>query len=208
MGRVTGRTNVLSLNKRSIAPSTGSAMLCASVREEKVVKDVAIGKSGFELFILDVQVLLGGTAKPIQMRVLRDTGAQHSFIVQLVLPIFVLYCTVFLVPVPRHSVRLQCDMAKGIFLVGVRPELPLTGVAMILVNHICGDWVWPNVTVAPMVASQPAEVASEGSFCRKCSVRRVRSLRARKLLMPQRPQSHLFLYLTHFYLKNPDITTS
>ena len=47
-------------------------------------------------------------------------------------------------PVPRHDVVLDCDLAKGVFSVGVRPELPLPGVSMILGNYICGGRVWPS----------------------------------------------------------------
>lgn len=104
---------------------------------------------------------------------LRDTGAQHSFIVQSVLPFspdtqsgdFIVMRGMELgfVPVPCHDVMLECDLAKGIFSVGVRPELPLPGVSMILGNDICGGRVWPRVSPVPVVESQPLEVASESS---------------------------------------------
>ena len=84
----------------------------------------------------------------------RDTGARHSFIVQSVLPFssdtqsgdFIVMRGMELgfFPVPRHDVVLDCDLAKGVFSVGVRPELPLPGVSMILGNYICGGRVWPS----------------------------------------------------------------
>ena len=65
------------------------------------------------------------------------------------------------VPVPRHDVVLDCDLAKGVFSVGVRPELPLPGVSMILGNDICGGRVWPSGPPPPVVVSEP--VASDSS---------------------------------------------
>lgn len=71
--------------RRNIAPSLAPAMLCTTGREDNVVEDVTT-KSGFEPFIKDAQVYLVGTVKPVNIKVLRDMGAQHSFIVQSVLP--------------------------------------------------------------------------------------------------------------------------
>lgn len=159
--------------KKSMAPSPAPTMLCVSVREKKVVDDAAIDKSGFEPFILDAKVSLVGRDSPVSIKVLFDTGAQHSFIVQSVLPFssdsqagdFIVMRGMELgfVPVPPHDVMLECDLAKGVFSVRVRPELPLPGVAMILGNDICRGRVWPTGSVAPVVSSQVLAVASESA---------------------------------------------
>ena len=160
------------LKRKNGAPSTAPVMLCASAQEEKVVEVDASDKSGFEPFIIDAQVSLVGSAEIVNIRVLRDTGARHSFIVQSVLPFSAdTQCGDYIVmrgmelgfiPVPRHDVMLECNLAKGVFSVGVRPELPLPGVSMILGNDICGGRVWPSVSPAPVVVSEPLEVASDG----------------------------------------------
>lgn len=61
------------------------------------------------------------------------------------------------------DVMLECELAKGIFSLVVQPQLPLPGLSMILGNDICGGRVWPTVSAAPVVASQPLEVASLSS---------------------------------------------
>lgn len=161
------------LKRKNAAPSPAPAMLCASAREEKAVEVGASDRSGFEPFIIEAQVSRVGSAEHVSIRVLRDTGARHSFIVQSALPFsvdtqsgdFIVMRGMDLgfIPVPRHDVMLDCDLAKGVFSVGVRPELPLPGVLMILGNDICGGRVWSSVPPPPVVVSEPLEVASDSS---------------------------------------------
>uniref|UniRef100_A0A667ZMH0 Integrase catalytic domain-containing protein n=1 Tax=Myripristis murdjan TaxID=586833 RepID=A0A667ZMH0_9TELE len=162
------------LRRKSGAPSPAPAMLCASAPVEKAVEVGDGDRSGFEPFIIDAQVSLVGSAEYVNIRVLRDTGARHSFIVQSALPFsadtqsgdFIVMRGMELgfVPVPRHNVLLDCDLAKGVFSVGVRPELPLPGVSMILGNDICGGRVWPSGPPPPVVVSEPAVVKALSQF--------------------------------------------
>ena len=161
------------LRRKNAVPSPAPAMLCVSTREEQAGEVSASDKSGFEPFIIDAQVSLVGSAERVNIRVLRDTGARHSFIVQSALPfsagtqsgdyIVMRGMELGFVPVPRHAVMLECDLAKRVFSVGVRPELPLPGVSMILGNDICGGRVWPSGPPPPVVVSEPLEVASDSS---------------------------------------------
>ena len=78
------------------------------------------------------------------MAILRDTGAAQSLIVEDTLPFSmdsvsgdeVLLQGVELrhVSVPLHTIYLQCDLVVGPVTIGVRPSLPVKGVAVILGN--------------------------------------------------------------------------
>ena len=75
------------------------------------------------------------------MRILRDTGAAQSFILSDVFPfsndtlsvsgVLVQGIEMGFVFVPLHQIHLTCDLANGVFKVGVRPSLPLE------VSHFC-----------------------------------------------------------------------
>lgn len=57
-------------------------MLCASAQDKKAVEVSAAAKSGFEPFIIDAQLSLVDSVDQVSIRVLRDTGARHCFILQ------------------------------------------------------------------------------------------------------------------------------
>lgn len=146
---------------------TSPAMLCAEVPQQKaeVIPVESRDFSGFEPFITDAQVSLEGRSERVNIKVLRDTGAKHSFIVESALPFstesavgdFILMRGMELgsVPVPRHNVTVKCDVVSGVFPVAVRPALPLEGVDMILGNDICGSAVWSSAPPFPLVVSKP-----------------------------------------------------
>ena len=85
------------------------------------------------------------------MAILRDTGAAQSLIVEDALPFSVdsasgdevLLQGVELghVSVPLHTIYLQCDLVVGPVTIGVRPSLPVKGVAVILGNDLAGNRV-------------------------------------------------------------------
>ncbi|KAL5005408.1 hypothetical protein ScPMuIL_018864, partial [Solemya velum] len=97
--------------------------------------------------------------KPV--RILRDTGASHSLILDGVVPLSeetssgssVLLQGVELgfVNVPLHCVYLKSDLVTGPVTIGVRPELPIEGVSLILGNDLAGE----KVRVDPLVSSIP-----------------------------------------------------
>ncbi|KAL5020695.1 hypothetical protein ScPMuIL_002223, partial [Solemya velum] len=93
--------------------------------------------------------------------ILRDTGASHSLILDGVVPLSeetssgssVLLQGVELgfVNVPLHCVYLKSDLVTGPVTIGVRPELPIEGVSLILGNDLAGE----KVRVDPLVSSIP-----------------------------------------------------
>ena len=85
----------------------------------------------------------------IPVAILQDTGASQSLLLEGTLPLSgktftgakVLIPGVELEPisVPLHEVELQSDIVSGLVQVGVRPSLPVTRGALILVQLICSD---------------------------------------------------------------------
>lgn len=167
------------------------SMLCVDVPRRG--SDAAVGfsgRSGFEPFITTARVSLAGSSESATIKVLRDTGAMHSFVVESVLPFskesqvsdFILMRGMELgcVPVPRHSVFLECDFVSGVFPVAVRPALPVEGVDMILGNDICGGNVFASGPPSPVVGSEPSTLVScreDDTVFPACAVTRAQAKR-------------------------------
>ncbi|KAI3372618.1 hypothetical protein L3Q82_023087, partial [Scortum barcoo] len=58
------------------------------------------------------------------------------------------------IPAPRHVMKLDCELVQGIVSVGVRPELQIEGVSMVLGNDLAGSRMWANVA-PPTIATEP-----------------------------------------------------
>ncbi|XP_045930718.1 uncharacterized protein LOC123986486 [Micropterus dolomieu] len=151
--------------RKSFAQSPAPALACSSVSKLKpICVDLGSG-NGFEPFIADAVVSLVGKEERVPIKILRDTGAKHSFIVQSVLSFssatetgdFILMqgMEMGLIPVPRHKMMLECDLVTGVVAVGVRPALPIDGVAMILGNDLAGGAVWADGPPSPVVVFKP-----------------------------------------------------
>ena len=48
------------------------------------------------------------------------------------------------VSVPLHNINLECDLVVGPITIGVRPQLPVKGVSVILGNDLAGSKVTTN----------------------------------------------------------------
>uniref|UniRef100_A0A3P8WEH2 Gypsy retrotransposon integrase-like protein 1 n=1 Tax=Cynoglossus semilaevis TaxID=244447 RepID=A0A3P8WEH2_CYNSE len=125
----------------------------------------------FSAFISDGYVSLCGEKVPI--KILRDTGAKHSFICESVLPFssysdtrnFILMrgMGMTMVPVPVHKMELVSGFVTGEVEIGVRPALPVEGIDMILGNDLAGSRVWADdppyvVTQVPELPRSQTEV--------------------------------------------------
>lgn len=113
-------------------------------------------------FIMNGSVSLSGkqgNLKPIS--ILRDTGSVQSFIVESALDfseesycgssVLIRGIELGCVKVPLHSVYLQSDLFTGVVSLGVRAQLPIEGVGLILGNDIAGGEVFPQ----PIVVDKP-----------------------------------------------------
>ena len=146
----------------------------------------------FKPFIADAVVSLVGSEKRVPIKLLRDTGAKHSFIVASVLPFssasetgdFVLMqgMGMELIPVPRHNMVLDCALVQGVVAIGVRPALPIDGVVMILGNDLAGGAVWADGPPPPVVTPKPLVLVGPDESSRRypgvfpaCAVTRAQS---------------------------------
>ena len=121
----------------------------------------------YSLFISSGKVSLLDSSVKVPVMILRDTGAAQSLILEGILPFSVksatgeelLFQGVELghVSVPLHSVNLECDLVVGPVTIGVRPQLPVKGVAVILGNDLAGSKVTTsnNLILATAVPSCP-----------------------------------------------------
>lgn len=121
-------------------------------------------ESTFEPFICDGVVSLSEdeTEKKC-IRILRDTGAAQSFILEGVLPfskqsscdsdVLVQGIDLAVVKVPLHNVFLRSGIISGNVKLAVRAELPVKGVSLILGNDLAGKKVFclPEVINVPDV---------------------------------------------------------
>lgn len=120
----------------------------------------------FVYFIRDGVVWLLGSDVKVLIRILRDTGAHDSYIVDSVLPFSsesdtgdrVLSRRVGLsvLSVPLHKLVLDCDLIKGEVVVGVRLPLPIEGVQFILGNALARSRLWADTPPLPVVTPCPA----------------------------------------------------
>lgn len=147
-----------SRNRRKPFVPSAPALSCTNNKLNKQMdKD-------FAPFIHDAYVSLVGGDQRVPIKLLRDTGAKHSFMVVSALPFspasetgdFVLMHGMELgvIPVPRHTVMLDSEFVRGPVIVGVRPALPLPGVSLILGNDLVGSTVWPTAPL-PVVTATP-----------------------------------------------------
>lgn len=73
---------MLKLRHRRQLPSHAPTMLASTVTAQKPVPVVSAFDSDFEPFVADAFVSLVGSDNKVPIKLLRDTGANHSFIVE------------------------------------------------------------------------------------------------------------------------------
>ncbi|XP_055788765.1 uncharacterized protein LOC129861392 [Salvelinus fontinalis] len=143
--------------------------------------------SGYLPFITEGFVSILGSKELVPVKILRDTGASESFVLESVLPfsaetdsgksVLIRGIGLNTLSVPLHKMMLDCGLVKGEVVVGVRPSLPIEGVDVVLGNNLAGDRVWPVVFPSRVVPIKPSVVeipdesvqSSPGMF-RACAV--------------------------------------
>lgn len=121
-------------------------------------------ESAFEPFIFGGVVAFSeADSETKSVRILRDTGASQSIILESVLPfseksscgssVLVQGIDLSVVKVPLHNVYLRSGIISGEVKLAVRAELPVKGVALILGNDLAGNKVFclPEVIDVPDV---------------------------------------------------------
>ena len=105
-------------------------------------------------FISEGFVSLSGDSsdqQPIKIKVLRDTGATQSLLLEGVLPlseqtstganVLIQGVECGFISVPLHRICLKSDLVSGDVTVGIRPTLPVKGVSFLLGNDLAGEKV-------------------------------------------------------------------
>lgn len=121
--------------------------------------------SDYSPFITEGYVSLVGSNVKVLVKILRDTGAMDSFILESVLPfshksdigdsVLVRGMGLTTLSVPLHQMVLMSDLVQGEVVVGVRPALPVEGVHLILGNGLAGGRVWADGPPSPVVTPSP-----------------------------------------------------
>ncbi len=102
-------------------------------------------------FVTEGLVTLVGDEEEDPIKILRDTGAIDSFILESILPfspqsyigenVLIRGIGLNTLSVPLHKVKIQSDLVQGQVLVGIRPALPMDGIHLILGNGLIGERV-------------------------------------------------------------------
>ena len=135
------------------------------VREQPIkAGNVQVGCE-FEPFVTEGTVSLTSSDRPTEIKIARDTCCATSMILESVLPfgdnsytgkdVLLQGIGMDTFTVPLHRVSLTSDLVTGddnkYVTVGIRPELPIKGVHMLLGNDLAGVKVFPD----PIVVHQP-----------------------------------------------------
>ncbi len=119
----------------------------------------------FAPFLTEGTVALPNSDETVPVRILRDTGAGQSFLMEGLLPlsertatgtqVLVRGLEMGFTEVPLHRIHLNSKLVSGDVVVGVRAMLPVPGVTFILGNDLAGGNVWEKSDggVPPIVVS-------------------------------------------------------
>ena len=124
-------------------------------------------------FISNGFVSVMGSDKQVPVKVLRDCGSLDSFVRESVLPfttetdtgesILIQGMGMFVFPVPVHKMSLTSELVNGEVRMGVRPELPVAGVDIILGNDLCGERIWADQIPNVITRKWPGDVQQQES---------------------------------------------
>jgi len=139
-------------------------------------------------FVSEGLVFLTENDATVPIRILRDTEATQSLLLQDVLPLTGQSSTgtsvlaqgveLGVLKVPLHKVYLRSNLVSGTVTVGVRPALPMQDIAFILGNDLAGGKVNVNPELQVMDEPKTVEVESKDIYP-ACVV--TRSAAARKV---------------------------
>ena len=105
--------------------------------------------------------LVGDENSSQKVKILRDTGATQSLMLDSVLPltensftganVLISWVEMGVLEVPLHEVNIKSSLINGNIVIGMRPSLPVEGISLILGNDLAGE----KVMVDPRVVEKP-----------------------------------------------------
>ncbi|XP_026112910.1 uncharacterized protein LOC113091546 isoform X1 [Carassius auratus] len=177
--------------------------------------DAHLIKTGYGPFLHCGTVFIPSLCKPVPVRILRDTGASLSFILEGVLPLsqetttgsvaLVRGIEMGVMEVPLHRIHLQSELVSGDVVVGVRSSLPVPEVTFILGNDLAGSSVWSCADVSPEVVSVPLVANADDCGLKypdvftACAVTRSMAKSADRFISDE-------VDLCDTFIANPDVT--
>ena len=171
----------------------------------------------FKPFVSEGFVSLESSSSQVPIKILRDTGATQSLLLEGVLPLSVSTSTGEsviaqgieggCVNVPLHKVKLISDLVTGSVVVGTRPTLPIKGVSLLLGNDLAGGKVVadPKVTSKPitLVSTEKLEEVIPGIFP-SCAVTRAMAKKAQEEPKDCKQSTDVLVDLSDTFLNNYD----
>ena len=107
--------------------------------------------------------LVGDESSSQKVKILRDTGATQSLMLDSVLPltensftganVLISGVEMGVLEVPLHEVNIKSSLINGNIVIGMRPSLPVEGISLILGNDLAGE----KVMVDPRVVEKPRD---------------------------------------------------
>ena len=107
--------------------------------------------------------LVGDENSSQKVKILRDTGATQSLMLDSVLPltensftganVLISGVEMGVLEVPLHEVNIKSSLINGKIVIGTRPSLPVEGISLILGNDLAGE----RVMVDPRVVEKPRD---------------------------------------------------
>ena len=171
----------------------------------------------FKPFVSEGFVSLESSSSQVPIKILRDTGATQSLLLEGVLPLSVSTSTGEsviaqgieggCVNVPLHKVKLVSDLVTGSVVVGTRPTLPIKGVSLLLGNDLAGGKVVadPKVTSKPitLVSTEKLEEVIPGIFP-SCAVTRAMAKKTQEEPKDCKQSTDVLVDLSDTFLNNYD----
>ena len=155
------RRSQLSSNACTAVKSTLKPVYLENSEVEVKRSESEFIKEEFKPFVSEGFVSLKGNANLHPIKIMRDTGASQSLLLEGILPlseetsagasVLIQGVELGFIKVPLHVVELKSDFVCGSVTVGVRPTLPIEGVSLLLGNDLAGD----KVIVNPIVSDKP-----------------------------------------------------
>lgn len=122
-------------------------------------------REDFRPFVIEGKISLVGddkNSKPVKM--MRDTACAQTLILASALPfseksytnsdVLIQSVNMEYSRVPLHQIQMKSDLVSGKVNVGIRPELPIQGVTILLGNDLAGTKVIPD----PIVCETPCDI--------------------------------------------------